>query len=81
MVIMELKEYTENFLPYRPDMYFLRGSAYSLMAVINLEIERGTMDNERWTELYIGALRLMENMFESPGFDRVGCIAELPMDR
>ena len=81
MVIMELKEYTDKFLPYRPDMYFLRGSAYSLMAVINLEIERGTMDNERWTELYIGALRLMENMFESPGFDRVGCIAKLPIDR
>ena len=78
MVIMELKEYTGNLLPNRPDMYFLRGSAYLLMAEINQDIERGTMDNERWTELYEGALRLMENMFESPGFDRVGCITKLP---
>ena len=70
----------EHFLPDLPDMYFLRGSAYSLMAVINLEIERGTMDNERWTELYYNALCVMENMFESPGFDRVGCLAKLPMD-
>ena len=77
MVIMWLKEYMELFLPDLPDNYWFRGSAYSLMADINLEIERGIMDNERWTDHYI---RLMENMFESEGFDRVGCLAKLPMD-
>ena len=77
MVIMELKIHMEHLLPDRPEDYWFRGRAYSLMAEINLLIERGQMDNETWTYRFIEAWRLTENMFESAGFDRVGCLARL----
>ena len=78
MTILWLKEYMEHFLPDVPENYRFRGRAYSAMADINLEIKRGVMDDEIWTYHYMGALSLLENMFESEGFDRDGCLAKLP---
>ena len=78
MTILWLKEYMEHFLPDVPENYWFRGRAYSVMADINLEIKRGVMDDEIWTYHYMGALSLLENMFESEGFDRDGCLAKLP---
>ena len=72
-----LKIHMDYLLPDRAEDYGIRGSAYSLMAEINLLIERCQMDNVTWTQMHIDALRVTENMFESKGFDRVGCLAVL----
>ena len=76
-VIRMLKIHMDYLLPDRAEDYGIRGSAYSLMAEINLLIERCQMDNVTWTQMHIDALRVTEYMFESKGFDRVGCLAEL----
>ena len=72
-----LKIHMEHLLHDRAEDYWFRGSAYLLMDEINLLIERCQMDNVTWTQRHIDALRLAENMFESKGFDRVGCLAKL----
>ena len=76
-VIMLLKITMEHLLPDRAEDYWFRGAAYSSMAEINLLIKRGQMDNVTWTYHHISALGVAEQMFESEGFDCVGCLAKL----
>ena len=76
-VIMLLKITMEHLLPDRAEDYWFRGTAYSLMADIDLLIKRGQMDNETWTYHHLTALCVVEQMFESEGFPRDACNAKL----